>query len=105
MSKCAREETGVSAAAAAGIAGGLYHAVMPCPPPTSHRRDCKWFERADDMYGDFAACRSVLSTPIPFAVRRGGLVCARGALAGGAGSNGALPPCGEWSRLREKWTS
>lgn len=33
---------------------------LPC-------RDCKWFERADDMYGDFSACRAVLRTPIPFA--------------------------------------
>lgn len=42
-------------------------------------RDMKWFERADDMYLDFSACRSVLNTPIPFAVRvgEGGRPCQR----------------------------
>lgn len=33
--------------------------AAPAPP--------QWFERADDMYGDFGACRAVLRTPIPFA--------------------------------------
>lgn len=43
----------------------------------------KWFERADDMYLDFSACRSVLNTPIPFAVR------GRAALSNGGGGSGA----------------
>lgn len=62
------------------IAAALLRAAASLVP---WLRDMKWFERADDMYLDFSACRSVLNTPIPFAVR------GRAALSNGGGGSGA----------------
>ncbi len=71
-------------------------ALMASPDPPLHcllqvqtherlfrgEKDQKWFERADDMFLDFSACRAVLNTPIPFAVSPG-----RGRLVRSAGLN------------------